>query len=69
MYNNELKQLNKQFIINQKFAKELSLKPINIDINYSYNQILKLKSLVKIITLNIKKNIFLVEKIIKLIIK
>ena len=48
MYNNELKQLNKQFIINQKnFAKELGLKPINIDINYSYNQILKLKSFSK----------------------
>ena len=48
MYNNELKQLNKQFINDQKnFAKELGLKPINIDINYSYNQIFKLKSFSK----------------------
>ena len=63
MYNNELKQLNKQFIINQKnFAKELGLKPINIDINYSYNQILKLKSFSKNNYIKYKKISFLSKR-------
>tara|TARA_B100001093_G_scaffold520516_2_gene617443 strand:+ start:21992 stop:23194 length:1203 start_codon:yes stop_codon:yes gene_type:complete len=45
MYNNELIRLNKKFIYDQKnFAKELGLKPINIDNNYTYNEIFKLKT-------------------------
>ena len=45
MYNNELIRLNKKFINDQKnFAKELGLKPINIDNNYTYNEIFKLKT-------------------------
>ncbi len=45
MYNNELIQLDKNFINNQKkFANELGLNPVNIDDNYSKNQILKFKN-------------------------
>ena len=45
MYNNELIQLNKNLINNQKkFANELGLNPVNIDNNYSKKQILKFKN-------------------------
>ena len=55
VYNNELLNLNLRFIKNQKyFAKELGLKPINMDNNYSDKQINKFK--------NFDKNIYLKYK-------
>ena len=57
IYNNELFNMNKNFIYNQKkFANELGLDSTNIDINFSKREILKLKKFNKKYYLNyIKK--------------
>jgi hypothetical protein len=56
MYNNELKQLNDNFINNQKkFAQELGLTPVNIDNSFTNKKIFKLKNFNKSIYLNYVK--------------